>query len=166
MPDVEVIPPDRNDPLSKDPVLVWLAGLMDSAFVVPGTRIRFGLDPVIGLIPVAGDVIAAVISSFIVLRCSRLRMPRIVLARMSINVILNALIGAIPFVGDLFSLWFRSNERNLDLARNYLVNPHKATFREWLAVLGILAVIIGCGVLFVWMLAGLFGFIGQLFGIS
>ena len=93
-------------------------------------------------------------------------MPRIVLARMSINVILNALIGAIPFVGDLFSLWFRSNERNLDLARAYLANPHKARLREWLAVLGILAAVIGFGVLLVWMLAGLFGFIGRLFGIS
>ena len=85
---------------------------------------------------------------------------------MSINVILNALIGAIPFVGDLFSVWFRSNERNLDLARAYLGNPHKATFREWLFVIGTLAGIIGFGVLLVWLLAGLFGFIGRLFGIS
>jgi hypothetical protein len=174
--DVEIIPPhrfgkgdakrDAADPLTQDPILTWLAGLMDSAFVIPGTTIRFGLDPIIGLIPIVGDVIAAGVSGFIVLRCGRLKMPRIVLARMSVNVILNALIGAIPFVGDIFSLWFRSNERNLDLARGYLANPHKATSREWLAVLGILAGIIGFGVLLVWMLAGLFGFIGKLFGIS
>ena len=174
--DVEIIPPhrfgkgdakrDAADPLAQDPILTWLAGVMDSAFVIPGTNIRFGLDPIIGLIPIVGDVLAAGVSGFIVLRCGRLKMPRIVLARMSINVILNALIGAIPFGGDLFSVWFRSNERNLDLARDYLSNPHKATLREWLVVLGILAAIIGLGVLLVWMLAGLFGFIGRLLGIS
>lgn len=174
--DVEIIPPRRSgkgdvkrdtaDPLAQDPILTWLSGLMDSAFVIPGTNIRFGLDPIIGLIPIVGDVLAAGVSGFIVLRCGRLKMPRIVLARMSINVIINALIGFIPVVGDIFSLWFRSNDRNLDLARAYLANPHKATLREWIVVLGILAAIIGCGVLFVWMLAGLFGFIGRLLGIS
>ena len=163
MPEAELIPPDRTDPLSKDPLLTWLAGLMDSKFVISGTQLRFGLDPIIGLIPIVGDLIATAISGFIVLRCGKLKMPRIVLTRMSINVILNALIGAIPMLGDIFSLWFRSNERNLDLARAYLANPTRPTRREWAAVLGLMAIVIAIGALLVWALTAVLGWIFSLF---
>lgn len=143
-------------------MLTWLAGLMDSKFVIPGTKLRFGLDPIIGIIPIAGDLIGTAISVFIVLRCGKLKMPRIVLARMSINVILNALIGAIPMLGDVFSLWFRSNERNLDLARAYLAHPTWTTRREWAAVLGLMGIVIASGVLLVWVLAGVFAWIAEM----
>jgi hypothetical protein len=172
--DVEIIPPHRTggretprpvgDPLEKDPVLTWLAGLMDSAFVIPGTKIRIGLDPLIGFIPVAGDVIGALVSAFIVFRCRALKLPGIVLTRMGINVVLNALIGALPVVGDVFSMWFRSNERNLDLARGHLANPAKATRRDWVAVLGICAAILIAAVGVVSILAGLIALMGKLFG--
>lgn len=146
-PDVEIIPPGKNgspnrigvDALGKDPLLTWLAGLMDSAFVIPGTRIRVGLDPIIGLVPVVGDAIGTFVSAFIVMRCGALGLPRIIIARMAIHVLLNTLIGAIPIAGDIFSAWFRSNERNLDLARAWLANPKRATARDWMVVVGILA---------------------------
>jgi hypothetical protein len=146
-PDIEIIPPGKNatasrdgaDPLAKDPLLTWLAGLMDSAFVIPGTRIRVGLDPIVGFVPVIGDVVGTFVSTFIVLRCGALGLPRIVIARMAINVLLNSLIGVIPIAGDIFSVWFRSNERNLELARVWLANPKRATTQDWAVVLGILA---------------------------
>jgi hypothetical protein len=174
-PVVEIIPPHRtgtggaprsaHDPLAKDPVLTWLAGLMDSAFVIPGTSIRFGLDPLIGMIPVAGDVIAGLVSAFIVFRCRALRLPGIVLVRMSMNVVINALVGAIPVVGDVFSVWFRSNERNLDLARAQLANPAKATWRDWAAVLGVAAVVLLSGAAIIWGLIALLQLVGKVFGL-
>ena len=172
-PEVEIIPPHRagkggaqipHDPLAKDPVLTWLAGLMDSAFVIPGTKLRFGLDPIIGLIPVVGDLLGGLVSAFIVFRCRTLRLPGIVLARMSINVVINALIGAIPAIGDVFSMWFRSNERNLDLARGYLANPAKATARDWAAVLGTAAIVLLAGALLISLLVGLLRLLGNMFG--
>lgn len=173
-PDVEIIPPHRtgsggpprnpHDPLSKDPMLTWLVGLMDSAFVIPGTKFRFGLDPLIGMIPVAGDVIGGLVSAFIVVRCRTLRLPGIVLVRMALNVIINALVGAIPAVGDLFSLWFRSNERNLDLARGYLANPSKATVRDWAAVVGIAVAVAVAGAAVLWLLVGLLRVVGNALG--
>lgn len=172
--DVEIIPPHRtgnggaaripHDPLAKDPVLTWLAGLMDSAFVIPGTNIRFGLDPLIGLIPVAGDIIGGLVSAFIVFRCRALRLPGIVLVRMGLNVVINALIGAIPGVGDVFSIWYRSNERNLDLARAYLANPAKATGRDWAAVLGVAAIVLSSAFVLVWGLVALLKLVGKAFG--
>jgi Domain of unknown function (DUF4112) len=147
LPEVEIIPPEKSrtgahapaDPLAKDPTLTWLAALMDSAFVIPGTTVRIGLDPIIGFIPVLGDVVGTFVSTFIVVRCGALGLPRIVIARMTINVLLNSLIGVIPIAGDIFSVWFRSNERNLELARVWLANPKRATTQDWAVVLGILA---------------------------
>jgi hypothetical protein len=174
--DVELIPPQKFgresggheplDPLAKDPVLVAVAKFMDSAFVIPGTGIRIGLDPIVGLIPVAGDLISAAVSAFVVYRCGRLGMPRVVLARMCMNVVANTLVGAIPGVGDAFSVWFRSNEKNLDLARAYLGNPRRSTRHDWLWVAGALLAVAGTVALFIWMLAAVFGAIGRLFGLS
>lgn len=160
-PDVEIIPPEKfgngahapADPLAKDPTLTWLAAIMDSAFVIPGTNFRIGLDPIIGFIPVLGDVVGTLVSTVIVVRCGALGLPRIVIARMTINVLLNSLIGAIPGVGDIFSIWFRSNERNLALARRWIANPKRATTADWAVVLGILGALIMGAVGVVWLVA-------------
>jgi hypothetical protein len=160
-PEIEIIPPGKEpagarrtgDPLTKDPILTWLAGLMDSAFVIPGTKVRVGLDPIIGLIPFIGDAVGTLVSTFIVARCGALGLPRIILARMAINVALNALVGAIPGAGDLFSFWFRSNDRNLNLAREWLANPKRATTRDWAVVLGVLAAILAAAIGMLWAFA-------------
>lgn len=160
-PEIEIIPPGvepagvrhAGDPLTKDPMLTWLAALMDSAFVIPGTKFRVGLDPIIGLIPFVGDAVGTLVSTFIVARCGALGLPRIILARMTINVALNALVGAIPGAGDIFSFWFRSNDRNLNLAREWLANPKRATVRDWAVVLGILTAIVAAAIGIVWFFA-------------
>jgi hypothetical protein len=97
-----------------------LARLMDTAFVVPGTGIRFGLDAVIGLVPGVGDMITTVISLYIVNEARALGAPPWLVARMVANVALDGLVGAVPLVGDAFDVAFRANRRNMALLLDHL----------------------------------------------
>ena len=137
-----------------------LAGLLDTAIRIPGTPIRIGLDPLIGLIPGIGDVLASAIGSYILFLASRLAVPKIVIARMALNLILNGVIGAIPAAGDLFSVWFQSNVRNARLLRRHssaTVTPSTAS--DWVFVLGVLmaalAIIGGAMIGILWLIARL-----------
>jgi hypothetical protein len=100
--------------------LDMLAALMDTAFVVPGTNIRFGLDAMIGLVPGIGDAATTLISLYIVHEARALGAPRTLIARMLANVALDATIGAVPLVGDVFDVAWRANRRNFTLLRNHL----------------------------------------------
>lgn len=97
-----------------------LATLMDTAFVVPGTQIRLGLDALIGLVPGIGDAISTVISLFIVSEARALGAPRWLVARMMANVALDGVVGAVPLFGDMFDVAFRANRRNMALLRDHL----------------------------------------------
>jgi len=100
--------------------LEMLARLMDGAFVLPGTTIRFGLDGIIGLIPVAGDMVAGLVSAFLIWEARQLGAPNWLIARMLANTILDTTIGAIPVVGDAFDVLFRANMKNVALLRRHL----------------------------------------------
>lgn len=95
--------------------LTRLARLMDVQFRLPGTKFRYGLDGLIGLIPGVGDVAGAAISGYIVLEAKRLGASNWILARMIGNVLIEVVIGAIPVLGDLFDIVFKANVRNLRL---------------------------------------------------
>ena len=132
----------------------FLAELLDQRFRIPGTSIRIGLDPIIGLIPGIGDTLANLAGSAILFIGAKFNLPKIVLLRMALNVALNTLMGAIPFVGDLFSIWFRSNVRNAQLLERYATQHRQsAAPSDWLfvfAVIGgllllLVAVFIGMG---------------------
>ena len=97
-----------------------LARLMDGAFVVPGTTIRFGLDGIIGLVPVAGDVIAGLVSTYLIWEARQLGAPTLLIARMVANTLLDTTIGVIPVVGDAFDVLFRANMKNMALLRRHL----------------------------------------------
>jgi hypothetical protein len=97
-----------------------LATLMDTAFVVPGTNIRFGVDALIGLIPGIGDAITTLIALYIVREARELGAPRLLVWRMLGNVALDGLFGAVPLVGDAFDVAWRANRRNLKLLRDHL----------------------------------------------
>ena len=97
-----------------------LAVLMDGAFVLPGTAIRFGLDGIIGLVPVAGDMIAGLVSTYLIWEARQLGAPRWLIARMLANAFLDTTIGAIPVVGDAFDILFRANMKNMALLRRHL----------------------------------------------
>ncbi len=96
-----------------------LAHWLDDRFKIPGTDIRFGLDPIIGLIPGAGDWFAGMISSYFILLGARAEVAPTVLMRMGFNVLLDILIGSIPLLGDLFDVAWKANTRNAKLLEKY-----------------------------------------------
>ncbi len=97
-----------------------LATLLDTAFVIPGTQIRFGLDALIGLVPGIGDAITTVLSLFIVNEARALGAPPLLIARMLANVAFDGVVGAVPLAGDAFDVAFRANRRNMALLRAHL----------------------------------------------
>jgi hypothetical protein len=97
-----------------------IARLLDVAFVLPGTKIRYGLDGLIGLIPVVGDIITSAISLWLVREARALGAPWHVTARMLGNVAVDGVIGMVPFAGDAFDVMFRANMRNVRLLRRWL----------------------------------------------
>ncbi len=115
-----------------------LAKVLDASIRIPGTSWSIGLDPLLGLIPGIGDVIANLIGTVILGIATRLQVPRIVLTRMSLNLLINGTVGAIPIVGDLFSVWFRSHVRNASLLREAARKPDRETHVDWFYVVGII----------------------------
>jgi hypothetical protein len=100
--------------------LEGLARLMDGAVVLPGTNTRLGLDVIIGLVPVAGDVISGVISSYLIWEARQLGAPKWLIARMMANTLLDTTVGAIPVLGDAFDVMFRANMKNMALLRRHM----------------------------------------------
>lgn len=94
--------------------------LMDSAFRIPIIGFRFGLDPVIGLIPGAGDLVSTAFSAYLIYLAARFQLPPQILRQMIFNVALEAAVGTVPLVGDLFDAFYKSNIRNLALLEKHL----------------------------------------------
>ena len=135
--------------------------LLDELIEVPGTSIKVGLDPVIGLIPVAGDAFSALAGGWIILEASRFGLPRVVLARMVINLALDLGIGAIPLLGDAYDLLFRSNSRNLDLFRKHALDPAASTRGEQALFIGLGLLIVGIVWLVVMAMSTFIGWLGS-----
>jgi hypothetical protein len=104
-------------------VVRGLAWVMDSAFTIPGTRRRVGLDPLLGFIPVIGDLGSAAIGGYILLVASKLGVPAVVLWRMMLNLAIDTAVGVVPFVGDAFDVAFKANVRNAALLERALADP-------------------------------------------
>jgi len=116
-----------------------LAKILDTAVKIPGTSLYVGLDPLLGLIPGIGDMLANFIGTVILILAARLQVPQIVIARMSLNLLINGTIGAIPILGDLFSIWFRSHARNAELLRRAATQPYRETQQARIYVACIIA---------------------------
>jgi hypothetical protein len=101
--------------------------LLEGLFVVPGTNRRVGLDSIIGLVPVVGDLATAAMGGWIVWEARNLGMSKWQLARMAANVGIDTAIGAIPFAGDLFDFLYKSNTKNLRIIRRHLDRHHPST---------------------------------------
>jgi hypothetical protein len=97
-----------------------LAKLLDVAFIVPGTNVRYGIDGLIGLVPIVGDILTTAISLWIVREARAIGAPRHLVARMLGNVALDGVIGIVPVVGDAFDVMWRANMRNVRLLRKWL----------------------------------------------
>jgi len=119
---------------------------MDEFIRVPGTKFKFGLDPLLGLLPGLGDTGSALVSAFALIQAARLGVPKIVLARMSLNILINELIGIVPIIGDAFSFWFKSNARNYQIVKDHMAAPGVARRSDWIFVIAVLVVL--CGIVF------------------
>ena len=143
-----------GDAVSEVELLAWL---LDNSIPIPATGRRIGLDAVIGLIPVAGDLASAGIGLFVVWRGARLGVPRVVVARMLLNSAVDLAVGAIPVVGDAFDLWFKANTRNLRLMRRYLEEPQASTRGSWVAIAALAAAVLVVAILLAFVVVGLVG---------
>ena len=119
--------------------------LMDSAYRVPGTAIRFGWDPIVGLVPGVGDVATASFAMAILYHAYRLGVPRVVLARMTLNTLVDLAAGLVPFAGDIADVAWKSNSMNLALLERHERPGVKPSSGDWAVVL--LAVVVVGGAL-------------------
>ncbi len=126
---------NRGAWLFRDPTLQRLEILLDEAFRVPGTQIRFGIDGIIGLVPGLGDVLAGLLSLIIPLAAWIRGVPYITLARMAVNLGIGVLVGTIPIFGDIFDIAWKANRRNYRLLRRHLGEPRRHTWRDWVFLL-------------------------------
>ena len=100
----------------------WLqrmTAMLDTKFRIPGTSITFGIDPILGLLPVAGDLVAAIISALLILTYVRMGIPNALVVRMVGNLVIDLVFGSIPVLGTVFDVVYRSNDRNRRLAEGY-----------------------------------------------
>lgn len=110
----------RDDAQARLKRLRSIAWLIDGAFGIPGTRFRFGLNSVIGLLPIGGDAVLGAISLYIIYEAMRLGVPRAQLLRMMANVGLEVVGGSVPLLGDLFDMALKANLRNLAIIERHL----------------------------------------------
>jgi uncharacterized protein DUF4112 len=138
----EVLGPEEKRKRSQlEPLFRWLALIMDEFLRLPGTKFRFGLDPILGLLPGVGDTTSAIVSALALLQAARCGLPKIVLARMSLNILINEIVGIIPGIGDAFSFWFKSNARNYRILQEHATGPGKAKRSDWLFVIAVLVLL-------------------------
>jgi uncharacterized protein DUF4112 len=128
-----------------------VANLLDQLFRVPGTSMRFGLDPILGLIPGAGDLATAAIGAYGLIVGAQLGAPASIQLRMLLNLLVDAGVGAIPILGDLFDFAFKAHVRNLRLLEEWLGRPHATRRSSMLLLLGLLIVFVACVVGVLWL---------------
>src|SRR5438045_5468968 len=96
---------------------------MDELIALHNSIFEFGFDPLIGLVPGIGDTASAIVSALVLIQAARRGLPKILLARMSLNILINEIVGIVPGLGDAFSFWFKSNKRNYQLLSAHTAAP-------------------------------------------
>lgn len=159
--------PPAKPPIQPDDGLQRLrriSFLLDNAIPIPGIG-RIGLDPFIGLIPGAGDTVGGAISAYIVWEAARMGLPRSLLFQMSWNIILETVLGSVPFLGDFFDAGWKANTRNVALLERHLTRSTHSHRTDWLffalMIAIVLLVVIGFAAISVLLLRSLLGWIGS-----
>ena len=142
-----------------------LAFWLDAGIAVPGTSVRVGLDPLLGLVPGLGDAVGALLSAWLLVEAIRLGAPRATLARIGSNIALDALIGAVPLLGDAFDVVWKANLKNVALLERHAMDPAGAGKSDRLFVTllvgGVLALcgglVVGGALLTAWLIHALAG---------
>lgn len=137
------------------------AELLDSKFKIPNTNIRFGIDPILGLVPGVGDWLGAAISSYFLIAAAWSGGSAAVLGRMFINILLDLLIGAIPILGEAFDIYWKANERNAKILQELETNPEATTSESrlwvWFVVIQCIVILLGIILLIGWLIAEIIG---------
>ena len=140
--------PDNDEHLQR---YLLVANALDQLFRVPGTRWRFGLDAIIGLVPGAGDIATALIGAYGLVIAQQLGAPSSIQLRMLVNLLIDAGVGAIPILGDLFDFAFKANVRNARLLTGWLARPHETRRSSLLVLLAMLIVLVATVCVLVWL---------------
>jgi hypothetical protein len=111
---------DQEGPPALSPAAIWVARVMDEAFTIPGTDVKIGLDPIVGLLPAVGDLISTLSGAVLFSEARRLKLSSWQQSRMFGNYLLDLVLGAIPLVGDLFDVAFKANSRNVDILKRHV----------------------------------------------
>ena len=121
--------------------------LLDSAVQVPGTTYRVGLDPVLGLVPGFGDLVSPLFTIAVLWNARRLDVPKVVQLRMVFNVAVDALVGVVPVLGDLFDVAWKANDRNMALLERHAYEEHRPTAGDWAFVVVAIAILLALAAL-------------------
>ncbi|WP_226795221.1 DUF4112 domain-containing protein [Altererythrobacter sp. CC-YST694] len=119
--------PMGNDPAAIRQRIEVMEMVLERSFTIPGINRAVGLDSIVGLVPILGDVLTAAMGTYIVWEARNLGLPKWKLARMAANIAFDTALGAIPVAGDLFDLLYRSNSRNLKIVKKHLDKHHPST---------------------------------------
>jgi hypothetical protein len=137
-----------------------IADLLDNAFLVPGTSYRVGLDPIVGVLPVLGDLISPLFTIGMLLQARQLGVPKVVQARMLINVAVDALVGSIPVLGDLFDFAWKANDMNLGLLELHAREERHGSRGDYAFVTLMIVLVVGLAAIPFVVLAWLMSAIG------
>jgi hypothetical protein len=147
-PEFEVLPPEgKGAGKSQDAAARLIAHFMDNLMAIPGTKARIGLNPFLDVIPVFGDGAAVLLNAFAIVEGLRRGVPKIVLTRMGLNVLLNGVLGTIPGAGEVFAFWYKPTSRNYALLEKHSLPPGavarpSAAWHEWAFVFGLIAILL------------------------
>jgi hypothetical protein len=130
------------DPRERLEALRRLKNLLDEAFRIPGTRVRFGWDAIVGVVPWAGDLLTALMACGILVQAHQMRVPRIIQLRMLVNVAIDLGIGLVPFAGDVADVFWKANTKNFALLERHAAAPQPASRGDWLFVIGVIAAVL------------------------
>lgn len=143
-----------------------MSHLLDNAIAIPGTGIRFGLDPILGLLPGGGDVLTGFMSVYIVFEAARMGLPAPTLGRMGFNIVLDTLTGLVPVLGDVFDVAWKANSQNVALLEKHIANPEPSRAADkvfaFLVIVGLLALVLGIAALSVWVIVQAVALLGRL----
>lgn len=139
-----------------------ISRLLDSQFLLPGTAFRFGLDPILGLIPGIGDLVSPLLTIGILWQGRDLALPHVVQLRMLFNVVIDTLLGAVPLFGDLFDFAWKANDMNLAMLEKYAYEERPASTGDWLFVVGLIVLLLVVAATPILLLGWLIGAVGRI----
>jgi Domain of unknown function (DUF4112) len=145
-----------------------MSHLLDNAIAIPGTDYRFGLDPILGLLPGGGDLLTGFMSVYIVFEAARMGLPAPTLGRMGFNILLDTLSGTVPVLGDLFDVTWKANSQNVALLEKHMADPTPSRAADKLFALGVIvaliALVLGMAAFSFWIVSSVFSVLSGVAG--